>query len=73
MNRGRVEEERGGRKKDRCPLTLPTQDLKRFNTQHHTTFRNIVESTAKNGLCNLHLPWSKTTRRLSIVVSLYRL
>ena len=40
----------------------PTQNLSKFNSQRHTTFAHIAESTAKNGACNLHLPWSKTQK-----------
>jgi hypothetical protein len=43
-------------------LLPPTQDLRRFNSQRHATFAHIAESTAENGACNLHLPWSKTQR-----------
>jgi hypothetical protein len=41
---------------------LHTQDLERFDSQWHATFANIAESTATNGACNLHLPWSKTQK-----------
>ena len=42
---------------------LPTtQDLKKFDKTRHATFANIAESTAENGACNLHLPWSKTEK-----------
>jgi hypothetical protein len=40
----------------------PTQSLKKFNPQRHATFANIADSTAENGACNLHLPWSKTQK-----------
>jgi hypothetical protein len=40
----------------------PTQNLRRFNPRRHATFAHIQESTAKNGACNLHLPWSKTQK-----------
>jgi hypothetical protein len=40
----------------------PTQELKKFNHLRHATFANISESTAVNGACNLHLPWSKTQK-----------
>ncbi|KAF8799939.1 hypothetical protein BYT27DRAFT_7263322 [Phlegmacium glaucopus] len=40
----------------------PTQDLKKFNPHRHATFSHIAESTATNGACNLHLPWSKTQK-----------
>jgi hypothetical protein len=40
----------------------PTQDLKKFNQQRYATFAHIAESTAENGACNLHLPWSKTQK-----------
>jgi hypothetical protein len=40
----------------------PTQSLKNFNPQRHATFSNVAESTADNGACNLHLPWSKTQK-----------
>jgi hypothetical protein len=43
-------------------LLPPTQSLKNFNPQRHATFANIAESTAENGACNLHLPWSKTQK-----------
>ena len=44
----------------RCgELLPPKQDLKHFNPNHHATFANIAKSTAENGACNLHLPWSK--------------
>lgn len=36
----------------------PTQDMKRFDSLRHATFAHIAESTADNGACNLHLPWS---------------
>ena len=40
----------------------PTQDLGKFNPQRHAMFAHIAESTAGNGACNLHLPWSKTQK-----------
>jgi hypothetical protein len=40
----------------------PTQDLKKFNNLRHATFSHIAASTAENGACNLHLPWSKTQK-----------
>ena len=40
----------------------PTKNLKNFNSLRHATFANIAESTAENGACNLHLPWSKTQK-----------
>lgn len=40
----------------------PKQDLSEFNPHRHATFANIAESTAENGACNLHLPWSKTQK-----------
>ena len=40
----------------------PKQSLKDFNPQRHATFAHISESTAQNGACNLHLPWSKTQK-----------
>ena len=40
----------------------PTQDLKKFDPHRHATFAHIAESTAENGACNLHLPWSKTQK-----------
>jgi hypothetical protein len=40
----------------------PTQNLEKFNPHRHATFANIAESTAANGACNLHLPWSKTQK-----------
>ncbi|KAF8804543.1 hypothetical protein BYT27DRAFT_6691240 [Phlegmacium glaucopus] len=40
----------------------PTRDLKKFNPHRHATFAHISESTALNGSCNLHLPWSKTQK-----------
>ena len=47
----------------RCGEILPpTQDLKKFNPERHATFNHIAESTADNGACNLHLPWSKTQK-----------
>jgi hypothetical protein len=36
--------------------------LKKFNSHRHATFAHIAESTAENGACNLHLPWSKTQK-----------
>ena len=43
-------------------LLPPTQNLDKFNPHRHATFSNIAESTAANGACNLHLPWSKTQK-----------
>lgn len=40
----------------------PTQNLEKFNPHRHATFAHIAESTAGNGSCNLHLPWSKTQK-----------
>ncbi|KAF8219956.1 hypothetical protein L208DRAFT_1544173 [Tricholoma matsutake] len=40
----------------------PMQDLGKFNPRRHTTFMHITESTAENGACNFHLPWSKTQK-----------
>ena len=40
----------------------PTQDLGKFLPHRHATFSHIAESTADNGACNLHLPWSKTQK-----------
>ena len=40
----------------------PTQDPAKFNPRRHATFAHIAESTAENGACNLHLPWSKTQK-----------
>jgi hypothetical protein len=40
----------------------PTRDIRKFNPLCHATFTNIAQSTAKNGACNLHLPWSKTQK-----------
>lgn len=40
----------------------PTQDLKKFDPHRHATFAHIAESTAENGACNLHIPWSKTQK-----------
>lgn len=41
----------------------PTQDMNKFDSQRHATFANIAQSTATNGACNLHLPWSKTQKK----------
>jgi hypothetical protein len=46
----------------------PTQNLRRFNPRHHATPTHIRESTAKNGACNLHLPWSKTQKAQGVDV-----
>jgi hypothetical protein len=47
----------------RCGEILPpSQDLNKFDPHRHATFANISESTAENGACNLHLPWSKTQK-----------
>jgi hypothetical protein len=43
-------------------ILCPTQDIDKFNPAHHATFNNVNESTAEDGACNLHLPWSKTER-----------
>jgi hypothetical protein len=43
-------------------ILLPTQNLEKFDPRRHATFRHIAESTADNGACNLHLPWSKTQK-----------
>jgi hypothetical protein len=43
-------------------LLPPKQDLNSFDPRRHATFANIAESTAENGACNLHLPWSKTQK-----------
>lgn len=43
-------------------LLPPTQSLQRFDSRRHATFAHIAESTAENGACNLHLPWSKTQK-----------
>ena len=43
-------------------LLPPTQNLQKFNPLHHATFSHIAQSTAKNGACGLHLPWSKTQK-----------
>jgi hypothetical protein len=40
----------------------PTRNLEKFDPHRHATFANIAESTAANGACNLHLPWSKTQK-----------
>jgi hypothetical protein len=40
----------------------PKQDINEFNAHRYATFSNIAESTAENGACNLHLPWSKTQK-----------
>ena len=40
----------------------PKQSLNEFNPLHHATFTHIAQSTAQNGACNLHLPWSKTQK-----------
>ncbi|KAF8797784.1 hypothetical protein BYT27DRAFT_7265341 [Phlegmacium glaucopus] len=40
----------------------PTKNLKKFDPHRHATFAHIAESTATNGACNLHLPWSKTQK-----------
>ena len=47
----------------RCGEILPpTQDLEKFDPHRQATFEHIAESTATNGACNLHLPWSKTQK-----------
>jgi hypothetical protein len=43
-------------------LLPPTQNLEKFDPCRHATFSHIAESTAQNGACNLHLPWSKTQK-----------
>ena len=43
-------------------LLPPSSDLSKFNSLRHATFAHIAESTAENGTCNLHLPWSKTQK-----------
>ncbi|KAF8797647.1 hypothetical protein BYT27DRAFT_7228902 [Phlegmacium glaucopus] len=40
----------------------PTRNLRKFDAHRHATFAHISESTATNGACNLHLPWSKTQK-----------
>src|SRR5271168_5304029 len=40
----------------------PTMNIRKFNPLCHATFANIAQSTANNGSCNLHLPWSKTQK-----------
>ena len=40
----------------------PTRDIRKFNPLRHATLANIAQSTADNGSCNLHLPWSKTQK-----------
>lgn len=40
----------------------PKQNLNEFDPLHHATFAHIAQSTAQNGACNLHLPWSKTQK-----------
>ena len=40
----------------------PTQHPDKFNPQRYATFAHIAKSTAENGACNLHLPWSKTQK-----------
>jgi hypothetical protein len=40
----------------------PTQDLTKIDPQRNATFGHIAESTAENGACNHHLPWSKTQK-----------
>ncbi|KAF8234236.1 hypothetical protein L208DRAFT_1550788, partial [Tricholoma matsutake] len=40
----------------------PMQDLGKFDARKHAMFTHITESTAENGACNLHLPWSKTQK-----------
>ncbi|KAF8801184.1 hypothetical protein BYT27DRAFT_7226947 [Phlegmacium glaucopus] len=46
----------------RSPILPPTKDVKKFDLTRHATFAHITESTATNGSCNLHLPWSKTQK-----------
>ncbi|KAF8230906.1 hypothetical protein L208DRAFT_1399715 [Tricholoma matsutake] len=43
-------------------LLPPTWNIQKFNPLHHATFSHIAESTAQNGACSLHLPWSKTQK-----------
>ena len=43
-------------------LLPPTQNPEKFNPRRHAIFSHIAESTAQNGACNLHLPWSKTQK-----------
>jgi len=43
-------------------LLPPTQDLKKFDPQHHALFSHITESPTQNGTCNLHLLWLKTQK-----------
>jgi hypothetical protein len=40
-------------------ILCPTHDINKFDPSLIATFDNITESMAKNGACNLHLPWSK--------------
>jgi hypothetical protein len=40
----------------------PTKNIIKFNPLRHATFANIAHTTANNGSCNLHLPWSKTQK-----------
>ena len=40
----------------------PKQNIDKFNSLHHAMFAHIAQSTAQNGSCNLHLPWSKTQK-----------
>ncbi|KAF8234654.1 hypothetical protein L208DRAFT_1547646 [Tricholoma matsutake] len=39
-----------------------TQDLQKFDPLRCATFSSIAQSTAQNGACGLHLPWSKTQK-----------
>ncbi|KAF8219007.1 hypothetical protein L208DRAFT_1558365, partial [Tricholoma matsutake] len=43
-------------------LLPPTQDLQKFDPLCRATFSSIAQSTAENGACGLHLPWSKTQK-----------
>ncbi|KAF8231463.1 hypothetical protein L208DRAFT_1398928 [Tricholoma matsutake] len=43
-------------------LLPPTRNIQKFNPLRHATFSHIAESTAQNGACSLHLPWSKTQK-----------
>ncbi|KAF8224629.1 hypothetical protein L208DRAFT_1409871, partial [Tricholoma matsutake] len=43
-------------------LLPPTRNIQKFNPLCHAMFLHIAESTAQNGACGLHLPWSKTQK-----------
>lgn len=43
-------------------LLPPTRNIQKFNPLRHAMFSHIAESTAQNGACGLHLPWSKTQK-----------